>query len=304
VSVQRFFLIACILLSFGSGAGAQSFNKPEDSKKSEAALRVDNAPKAQEPLPDRRGTDTAPLAIKIVPAENAISKAIEERKDRDEHTANENRLASATEWLAWVTLALAVLSAFQVGLFFWQLRLIRRSVDEAKKGTAAAIASVAVAKETAQIELRAYVHNFRGGITFVNNDEGIQSPAVSVAVKNFGRTPAYEVRGWVGIVVLVPGQPFDEALFRSLADDHEISKDCMPPEATVEYTVPTRVPLPSELLRLVGSPDLSIYAYGEFHYKDVFNRTHFTKFRAVNGGGRGGGMGTNLSACSDGNEST
>jgi hypothetical protein len=102
-------------------------------------------PAAQPPAADQRGTDQAPIAIKILPAPDAeeqANKAERERKEKaviDEKLAFETqRIADYTARLAWFTCLLFGIAIFQAGLFFWQLRMMR---EDAKRARAAFISA-------------------------------------------------------------------------------------------------------------------------------------------------------------------
>ena len=61
---------------------------------------------------EERGTEASPLTIKILPAQDAAEKAAKEEEHRKEKAHEDSLLASATVWLALVTTALAVFTAF------------------------------------------------------------------------------------------------------------------------------------------------------------------------------------------------
>src|ERR1700686_2117559 len=90
---------------------------------------------AQPTATDQRGTDQVPLAVRILPAQDAeeqTEKAERDRKEKaiiDEKVAFETqRIADYTARLAWFTLLLFVIAILQAGLFVWQLQLFRNSL--------------------------------------------------------------------------------------------------------------------------------------------------------------------------------
>src|SRR5437660_1388402 len=62
----------------------------------------------QPPTEDKRGTDEIPLSIKILPSQDHEAQAKEEQRRAGEHAASERGLVNATWYLAWFTLALAI----------------------------------------------------------------------------------------------------------------------------------------------------------------------------------------------------
>jgi len=53
----------------------------------------------------------------------------------------------------------------------------------------------------------------------------------------------------------------------------------------------------------IGTPEGTIYVYGEICYKDVFGNEHFTKYRLMHGGPEKPPPGV-LSPCEEGNEAS
>ena len=111
---------------------------------------------------DERGTEQIPLVVKIIPAPKNQAEINEEKYRADEHAANERGLTNATWVLAGFTLLLAMVASGQIGLFFWQLRLMREGVNDARDAAKAAQTSAdatllharaAIASEISEIVL-------------------------------------------------------------------------------------------------------------------------------------------------------
>lgn len=101
-----------------------------------------------------------PLVIKGMPTEKTPEQAAEDRKERDIKTAIDRELASYTGWQAIFTLVLIVVGIFQLGLFIWQLWLIRKSLADTKVAAQAAKINADAALEQAKaitLSERAYV---------------------------------------------------------------------------------------------------------------------------------------------------
>lgn len=182
--------------------------------------------------PDQRAPDQVSSPIKIIPGERTKEQAEKEereRREKDEKASIDKRLADQTQRLADETENLAVytgrLAGFtlllffaavgQIGLFVWQLRLIRKSLDDAKIAADAAtiaaraakrsaIASVTqakIARDTLTKVQRPWIFVF--GVKFLEtrNDVAGITPFVEYTVANYGQTPA---------IVLNMGASFSE----------------------------------------------------------------------------------------------
>jgi hypothetical protein len=154
----------------------------------------------QTTYPDQRGTDQIPLTVKVLPTPKSQADIDEEQRRADEHAANERGLTVATWVLAGFTLLLALIAGGQIGLFFWQLRLIRESLDDA--GIAANAATVAATAATDQArELKRSADSTERSFTelerayvFPSHSRIEGSEAIELFVefrmRNLGRTPA------------------------------------------------------------------------------------------------------------------
>jgi hypothetical protein len=103
------------------------------SKQPPSSANAQSKQATQPPEPDQRGTDQSPLAIKILPAQDAEKQAGKQERERQEKELNEKkvafdtqRIADYTWWLASITGFLFVVAVLQAGLFTWQLARMRR----------------------------------------------------------------------------------------------------------------------------------------------------------------------------------
>jgi hypothetical protein len=157
---------------------------------------------AQAPTPDQRGTEQMPFAVKILPSENSKGQAEKEEQQRQEKAAVDKRVADETQrlalytfWLTIFTLFLFVAAITQIGFFWWQLRIITRTIkpteDAANAAKNAANAAIDQAKTAVAAE-RAYVTiaHMSPGLDIQKDEKGASWGWVTVRVKNFGRTPA------------------------------------------------------------------------------------------------------------------
>jgi hypothetical protein len=95
------------------------------------------------------------------------------------------------------TLGLIIVGLGQAGLFFWQLRLMREGLRDAKAAADAAKASAQLAKssldltrDTSRRQLRAYI--LVDDVKFVQPSGETGRTYIDVILKNFGQTPCYD----------------------------------------------------------------------------------------------------------------
>lgn len=176
---------------------------------------------------------------------------------------------------------LVVVGGFQVWLLVKQLKTISRQTAIAANQEKQMIAAgeqteriITQMKDTAIRELRAYV-----GVSNAKLDISDESlPTGAVEIQNFGRTPAYKVRHWTGICPqsypLTVSLPPSTAAVSSVAVLH--------PNVKNTGAVVLKKSLPSGIS--IGTPQLTIYVYGEITYEDAFGNERHTKFRFFYGG--------------------
>ncbi|MGA8221156.1 MAG: hypothetical protein WB780_05825 [Candidatus Acidiferrales bacterium] len=167
-----------------------------------------------------------------------------------------NEDTKINRWLMRFTGALVFVAALQLGILVWQILTSRNA---------------------ARHELRAYL-----GISKIYLD--ISNPAIPtgiVEIKNFGRTPAYNVGQWAGIM---PGNfPLDAEPPRLSAQDAPGSSSTLSMDIPQSTVVSLKKALPPDVT--FGSPKgITIYVYGEVTYADIFKKKRRTTFRYLYGG--------------------
>jgi hypothetical protein len=136
---------------------------------------------------------------------------------------------------------------------------------------------LAVSRDTEQRQLRAYV-----GITDVEIPDGFfedKIPTLNVSLKNFGLTPAYNVKMSFA------------TNFGSFPDPGDLPAP-QPTNATWVFnpsdvsSAPFDLPMPLTAADIAGMQNMSrpLYFYGRITYDDAFNRPHFANFRYAFGG--------------------
>ncbi|WP_156898216.1 hypothetical protein [Methylocapsa acidiphila] len=128
--------------------------------------------------------------------------------------------------VAWFTGMLVVVGAAQVCLFFWQLRLIRESLADAKESADAAAEAAKAATEQAIIAKRTFEDRERPYI-FVFGVKYIQRSGdpfsggfiVEYNIANYGSTPAIIDEAYIGVV---RSQDMPPALPSPIYDGHSL----------------------------------------------------------------------------------
>jgi hypothetical protein len=179
----------------------------------------------------------------------------------------------------------------------YTLWLTRRSVEAANRAARAAEVSVKLAREAAVAQLRAYM--FTGTVHSKLPDHPLWPLEVRVEVRNFGPTPAYDVRPW--LCVFIDGYPDLGEPFEARTADLRFTTSILPPNGHFELYAHAGESLSGSLPGLKASTS-AVYVFGEIHYKDVFGHTRWTKFRLVCVGenfGKG-----SFQLCLEGNEAS
>jgi hypothetical protein len=211
-----------------------------------------------------------------------------------EHPISVSKLPPVTiapakrDWVDWgywgFSGLLALTSIFQVWLLKRTLKINARQAEIAQKQETQMVEAgqqteriIAQMKETTERDLRAYI-----GVSKVFLVLTVPIvPVGSVEIQNFGRTPAYKLRQWIGIAPFPypPPEPLPQSshTLASIAVVH--------PGVKFTSIVPLKKPFP--LNTKIGTLDLTIYVYGEVIYEDAFGKERHTSFRFIYGGPEG-----------------
>lgn len=272
LNVRRILLI--IALSFCVYAFAESQPAISTPSKSTNQKQEKSAETNQETTKDLRGTYKSPLVVDVISAPDT-NKIAERKSEQEGEKSTLDRLT------AFSTVALAVITFF---LALYTARLWG-ATDKLVKG----------AEETAQRQLRAYVHVRRAQASR-DNDAILWA---KVEIQNFGQTPAYDVVQWIGIVGVSEG---DIPNFTNPGSDFKKAKGIIGPGSFTEFLIPTHDKITPQKDAALMAGKATIYVYGEVFYRDVFNIPHVTKFRMfLSGEGSAEGKFKNTE---EGNEAT
>jgi uncharacterized protein (UPF0333 family) len=125
-------------------------------------------------------------------------------KPYTDHQLNERRIAGWTRNVGWFTFALVLTSAVGNWIIYSQLKEMRSSSEDTKQlikaaqdSAKAAQDAVAIAKDTAQRQLRAYIAHGQATISI----DGTKY-LIGIKIRNAGQTPAQNISGDVEIYLL------------------------------------------------------------------------------------------------------
>jgi hypothetical protein len=208
------------------------------------------------------------------------------------HTAQSDEQIQIERTVEIFTGLLVIAAFLQAGIFYWQGRVFRRTLNainrqaeisqqqvaqmiEAGKQTDRIITSM---DDTAIKELRAYVCVSKAYIAFVHE----RAPEIQVHIKNCGKTPAYDIRTWIGVGL---GQyPVEASYLKPPPRGMGMSGSVLGPGDEPQGMVFFHPVIPEEQMAILGTPELTLFAFGEISYKDAFGKRHMTKYRLMFGG--------------------
>jgi hypothetical protein len=212
--------------------------------------------KNEQPAAEQRGTESAPLFMK---GEVTTKRHDAETKGEAEERKHKQAVDEST--LFWASIAAtaaggaALVAAVQMGLFIWQLVLMRKAVADAEDVAKAASTSAAAATNAVQVARAQYVTDQRpwlsldveiGGALEYGLDGGEPRWRFTVRyrIKQLGKTPAtnvavfgdllpFRMRFYDGPVVR--GEPFSGKEIPGTDVAAELDKTCQFHESMAEH---------------------------------------------------------------------
>jgi hypothetical protein len=188
-----------------------------------------------------------------------------------------------TDPVAAFTLGLVLVGAFQVGLFWVQLKIIGESLtdakvaaDAAKRAAKATEDSVDLARTTAERQLRAYVVVRAKDL----DEQSITTPVMAHHLRfhNMGQTPAYKMKVISRTCTLEHPVKGDFRFTLISGDDPSVMM-LGPKEKAIHVSRADKTLAPMELtkIRSEGS-GIRLYTYGRIDYEDAFDVERYTNF--------------------------
>lgn len=231
---------------------------------------------------DAGGLPVPPLEATLGPAPlHEVQSAQKKKPDPKTGEHEPNRSVDLPRGQTWesgaLTLFISVASllvAGFAGIASWNAaRAARSSACSAKKTLAHIV-------DASRAELRAYIGVESAQMRF-------PTPAAPVAegvIKNFGQTPAHDVRQWVHLWIEAYPLTIDLPL---PPPDFVMGQSVLAPGAHTSMFMPKEPPVRPEEIRELGTATGTIWVYGEVTYRDVFGERHRTRYRLFYGGSEG-----------------
>lgn len=288
-------LIAALLVSFGLSAQE---NLPESAPPGPEAPRASvHGPGPQAGGEEGRSQNgaEAPKTIPETPAVNEQGGTEEPGRASDEATENrEDKDLKAQQSMADSAVAMLALTRWQIAVGLLGIAGLAWTIHYSRETARAAVAATQLAENTAVAQLRAYVHVASVTGALPNGEGGVF--AVSVEVRNFGQTPARNVRTW--LAVWPAGYP-DAGDFANAPRDLGVPATLAPGgHVSLIHGIG---PILSWLATFRAGTH-AVYAYGRITYTDAFGNERFTNYRLVCYGPRVAGGNGAFDLCREGNE--
>ncbi len=208
---------------------------------------------AQEADASQRGTEAAPLAVKLMNTGESDSVAAQNQQREDDKTAFERHVANETIILTWGLVLVGLIQAVAIA---YTALVTNKAANAAKRSADAAI-----------LQLRAFV-----GVTTVsleNVGTGLVPHAV-VTLKNTGMSPAYNLSqmGVMGVDYFpVPQEP--PGLGATFQESQPIG-----PGTEIHFRVDFPKALQAHHIAAFQNNTMAIYIFGTISYADAFGEKH------------------------------
>jgi hypothetical protein len=242
-------LVATLSDSLGQSSKQTSPSAAQSNSQAQAKGNTDQ----QKAPSDQRGTESAPLVVKIVGTEPQAQRAAD--TDR-----NGNKDNSADWSMVGASVAIAIIAVLQLFAFVAQAWWLRQTV--------------AIMKDTAQRQLRAYVSDVEGEAAFSGDGTFIN---VDIVFRNSGQTPAYdvEIRCDPPVLGRTDARPFDQA--SRFAPVQTI----IAPDSKFVIRRILSIDNDANAIQQIQNSERAIFIWGSVNYRDAFaKRRHFV-FRCI-----------------------
>lgn len=179
-------------------------------------------------------------------------------------------------------LILCFIGAAGVMAAVYTLGKMEAQVEEMRAQSNQVKESVALAKDTAERQLRAYVCIASGLVKF--RHPGI--PEAQVDFANYGQTPAYDVHSWIHM--WIESHPL-RIVLPEPPRGFEMSTAVLPPGGQPHsLAIDKKPPVQEDARGLLCTSQGTIYIYGMIRYRDAFGKERTTRYRLICGGSQGG----------------
>jgi hypothetical protein len=243
------YLVAALFLLF---AVTVAFSQQSPPTKGKAGQPQQSQAPQQPSATDQRGTQQAPIVVKVLPTPKTDEEATQEAKELNEKAALDSRIVNATDNIAYFNKILAALAAFQFLALFFQAGILLRTVN------------------TSRASERAYVTMSHEAPGVVFETDGLFY--LTVRIKNYGRTPAKVTDTFLNPVILLPSE--------KLPPKPNYSRDTgnlESPKAFLvsnDYFIVTEYFDTKEQILAIQEGTAILYVIGYVDYVDAFKKRH------------------------------
>jgi hypothetical protein len=263
---------------------------PSAGKETSQDRNTQSQGKQTHAYPPLQGTQASPLWVKVIKAGTDKPETNPDQEKSEKGSAQKGR--TDPNWLiAIFTIVLALIAAIQAGFFFWQLWMLRKSLEDSKTAADAAKSAAESAKKSADIATnteRAWMVtprvSFASDWPDLTDEKAPKKSKMVIRIKNVGRSPA-EMESMHIISVVYPA---DWKLPETpiYGDDEEIFEvHAMPGEiipAGIKRELVCRIHhaelLTDEQIAEIRDGQKILYCYGRIRYKDISSTQRITHF--------------------------
>ncbi len=258
----------------------------------------------QAPATTQRGTEQAPIVVKVLPTPKTETEAAQEAQERVQRATNEQQLIQFNRWLIIIGAAQLVVFTGQLLVFWYQALKLRQTVraaadqsGEMKKSVGesaraasameevaeavaisakAATESVANIKDVTARQLRAYlVANF--GAVVPQDRNANYHFGVRILLVNTGNTPAYNT-SFKAKADIVPFPLPDDFSF-TLPETPVASASTLGPHQNfIMSGILDRMVSDEEITEISTGPNKRLFIWGTATYEDAFGIQRYTNF--------------------------
>lgn len=159
---------------------------------------------------------------------------------------------------------------------FLAAKWAKRAAEETKRSAIAAEGALEQVKQSSERELRAYVVAFPKKLEQKRRSNENYNVTLQIHLQNLGQTPAYRATQWLGMGVM----HFEnaQAMIRDAkgaepeSPNYAILSTGFPVAGIVNYEVT------KDQVETIISGAAALYAFGEIHYTDIFEKRRTSQF--------------------------
>jgi hypothetical protein len=220
-----------------------------------------------------QATPQRPPGTKLVVDRVEGEHSAQPSKQDEKPCSNPPKVSKKAEWAhVFVSAILVVITALILRVYSGQLDQMRKSTKAATAAAKAAKNGIALAKESARLDQRAWV-TITQSILYKPLAVG-EVPKINMTLTNSGKTPALKVR-IVG-VAYVGDSPVSSS---NIGHTGAIKEALIGPGGTISTEREAVEPIrDDDVIQAIKDDTVRLYAMGYISYFDVFNQPHKTNF--------------------------